>query len=88
MAKRQEIEALVQQLEAANPTPNALADPACVAGEWEVLFSTIKITVRGPGCARIAETRGIDRELGLTSAGLGGRWWPSCEGLRMLYQMA
>mmetsp|Transcript_38906 Transcript_38906/g.99481 ORF Transcript_38906/g.99481 Transcript_38906/m.99481 type:complete len:198 (-) Transcript_38906:221-814(-) len=44
MAKRQEIEALVQQLEAANPTPNALADPACVAGEWEVLFSTIKIT--------------------------------------------
>jgi len=42
--KRQQIHELVEQLEALNPQPQTMANPECVAGKWEVLYSTIKIT--------------------------------------------
>lgn len=42
---KQRIDQLVEQLEALNPTAAPMRDPSCVAGEWRVLYSTIKITV-------------------------------------------
>ena len=42
---KSQIHEMVERLEAMNTQPTPLEDPSCVAGEWRVLYSTIKITV-------------------------------------------
>jgi hypothetical protein len=40
------IHELVERLEAMNPQPKPLEDELLVSGNWTVLYSTIRITVR------------------------------------------
>ncbi len=45
-AKRAVVHALITELEAQNPVPDAMDNLAMVAGNWKLLYSTITITVR------------------------------------------